>query len=112
VLQGDPHHLARIGKRTATERHDQIGARCPCRLRRRKNRIARRVRRHLVVESRITAAERVAHLRDLAGRAVHRAAHHEKNATGIQALGFIAQHGGSRLAVDDALDRGKNELSC
>ncbi|MHC2510439.1 hypothetical protein ACVII1_005677 [Bradyrhizobium elkanii] len=93
------HRLGAVGDRAAADRDDQIRFRAARLLRRRDDRGARRMRRHLVEGADAAGPQRRANLLDLVGLAVQRARHHQKGALGAQPVQLL----------DDGLTRGPPE---
>jgi hypothetical protein len=67
------------------------------------------MRRHRVEGAGVAVAERAAEPRHFVGLAVHRAAHHQKNALRAEARGFRGNDLRCGTAVNDALNRGENK---
>ena len=104
MLQTQPHDLAAISKRAATERDDEIGPGGARRVRRLDHCIARRMGRHRIVKAGIAIAECRAHFLHFVGRPVHRAARHQEHAPRIHAVRFGACTLRGRTSVHHPLE--------
>ncbi|GCC46027.1 hypothetical protein chiPu_0030302, partial [Chiloscyllium punctatum] len=89
VGEAELHRLGAIGDRAAADGDDQIGLRIARLFRRRDDRGARRMRRHLVEGPDAAGPERRADFLDLVGVAVQRARHHQERALRAQPVQLL-----------------------
>ena len=111
VCEAQLHRLRAVSDRAAADRRNQIGAGLAHRFGGLDNGAARGVRWHPIEDAGETVAEGLPHFGDLVGRAVERAADHQKDPLGTEPPRLLGEGLGGGLAEHHRLHRAEGDAS-
>ena len=112
VLQADCDRLAAVGRRPAADAQQQVAAGLACLVGAGDDRVARAVRRHVVMHAGVARSQRAGDPADRIGLLVERTPGQDEHPAGAQPIGRLGHGLGGWAAKHHAVHSSENDLAC